>query len=340
MQRLVILAPNWLGDAVMALPAIADVRRALPEAHLAIAARAAVAPLFQLVPGVDDTILLRAGASLRRIGAWRSIGAELSGRRFDAAVVLPNSIHAALVASRARIPERWGYASGIRRRWLTRSIARTARGHQIDDYRRLVATLGFANGTREPRITVPEAARSAADQRLEDAGWNRNAPLVALAPGAAYGGAKRWPPERFAELASALAGDGLESVLVGSAADAETAGEVRRAFERRVGSDAGLHDLTGRTDLPTLAGVFTRCRALVTNDSGAMHLAAAAGVPVTAIFGPTNEHATRPVGNAHEVVSHPVWCRPCMLRECPIDHRCMHGVSVLAVVDAARRTIR
>ncbi|HMF94996.1 MAG TPA: lipopolysaccharide heptosyltransferase II [Vicinamibacterales bacterium] len=340
MQRLVILAPNWLGDAVMALPAIADVRRALPAAHLTIAARGAVAPLFQLVPEVNETIVLGGGASLRRVATWGSLGAELSGCGFDAALLLPNSMHAALVASRAGIPERWGYGNGIRRRWLTRSVPRTPRGHQTDYYRRLVAALGFANGPREPRMTVPESARSAADRLLEDAGWQRSAPLVALAPGAAYGGAKRWPPDRFAELAAVLAGDGLEAVLVGSAADAETAADVRRAFERRVGSVAALHDLTGRTDLPALAGALTHCRALITNDSGAMHLAAAAGVPVTAVFGPTNEDATRPIGDAHHVVSHQVWCRPCMLRECPIDHRCMRGVAVPAVVDAARRTMR
>jgi heptosyltransferase II len=341
MQRLVILAPNWLGDAVMALPAIADVRRGLPATHIAAAARAPVAPLFQLVPEVNETIVLSGRASLGRIGAWAAIGDELSGRGFDAALLLPNSMHAALLASRAGIPERWGYGGGVRRRWLTRSVPRISGGHQADYYRRLVAALGFANGAREPRITVSETPRSAADRLLADAGWHGSAPLVALAPGAAYGGAKRWPPERFGELAAALAADRIECVLVGSAADAGTANEVAHAFRSRVASTtANVHDLTGRTDLPALAGVLTRCRALVTNDSGAMHLAAAAGVPVTAVFGPTNEQATRPIGDAHQVVSHPVWCRPCLLRECPIDHRCMRGVTVSAVVDAARRTMR
>jgi lipopolysaccharide heptosyltransferase II len=340
MQRLVILAPNWLGDAVMALPAIADVRRGLSAAHITIAARAAVAPLFQLVPDVNETIVLSGRASMSRIDTWASIGDELSGRGFDAALLLPNSMHAALLASRAGIPERWGYGGAVRRRWLTRSIPRVDGGHQADYYRRLVAALGFPNGPREPRLAVSEAARSAADRLLADAGWDGSAPLVALAPGAAYGGAKRWPPERFAALAATLAADAIECVLIGSAADAGTAGEVARALDGSPGGAATIRDLTGRTDLAALAGVLTRCRALITNDSGAMHLAAAAGVPVTAVFGPTNEHATRPIGDAHAVVSHPVWCRPCMLRECPIDHRCMTGVTVPAVVDAARRTLR
>jgi len=120
--------------------------------------------------------------------------------------------------------------------------------------------------------------------------------------------------------------------MIGGAADAPTAAEI----ERRCPAVANA---VGRTDLSTLAGLLLHCRALVTNDSGAMHLAAAAGVPVTAVFGPTNEHETRPVGAAHVVVTHPVWCRPCMLRECPIDHRCMRGVHVGTVLDAARRTL-
>src|SRR5262249_54269687 len=144
----------------------------------------------------------------------------------------------------------------------------------------------------------------------------------------------------FAELAATLAADGVSCALIGSAADAATAAEIDNADARPKGSrSCALVNLVGRTDLPTLAGVLTRCRALVTNDSGAMHLAAAAGGRVPAIFGPTNEHATRPLGDGHAVITHPVWCRPCMLRECPIDHRCMRGVRPAAVVDAMRRML-
>src|SRR3954468_7554812 len=135
MQRLVILAPNWLGDAVMALPAIADVRRGLATAHITIAARAAVAPLFQLVPDVNDTIVLGRGASLARVGGWAEMGAELGGRGFDAALLFPNSIHAALLAHRAGIPERWGYGGGLRAQWLTRRVPRIRGRHQTDYYR-------------------------------------------------------------------------------------------------------------------------------------------------------------------------------------------------------------
>jgi len=347
MKHLVILAPNWLGDAVMALPAIADVRRASPDARITVAARAPIAPLFSLVPGVSETIVLSKPASIGDVARWTAIGAELSDRTFDTALVLPNSIHAAFVASRAGIPERWGYRTPFRGRLLTRAIARGGAMHQAEYYQRLVRELGFPSGPLEPRILVPDAARAAGDRLLAEAGWNGRTPLVALAPGAAYGGAKRWPPESFAELAATLAADGVSCVMIGSAADAATAAELKgapafdhdaaRASARQAG--VPIFDLVGKTDLPTLAGAMTRCRALVTNDSGAMHLAAAAGVKVAAVFGPTNEHATRPLGDAHAVIAHPVWCRPCMLRECPIDHRCMRGVRPATVVDATRRML-
>jgi heptosyltransferase-2 len=355
MKRLVILSPNWLGDAVMALPAIADLRRGAPDAEITVAARPGVAPLFQLVPDVNDTIVLPKPAAIHDLGRWSTLGAELAGRDFDTALLFPNSMHAALVVSRAGIPERWGYRTGWRGRLLTRAIRHTGGAHQVESYQQLVHALGFPNGPVEPRIRVPQDARDAAARLLTQEGWDGRAPLVALAPGAAYGGAKRWPPASFAELADALAADGVCCVMVGSPADAATAEEVARAFAtqalRRASPELGvladeqrresraLHNIVGRTDLPTLAGVMTYCRALVTNDSGAMHLGAAAGVSVTAVFGPTDERVTRPLGDAHVVLTHPVWCRPCMLRECPIDHRCMRGVGVSAVLASARRTL-
>ena len=346
MKRLVILSPNWLGDAVMALPSIADVRRAAPDAWIAIAARPAIAPLFRLVPEVDDTIVLSLPAAIHDVGRWRVLGAELAGRGFDTALLFPSSMHAALLVSRARIPERWGYRTGWRGSLLTRAVRRTTGLHQVESYRRLVHALGFPNGPIEPRVHVPQEARDAAARLLKEDGWDGQAPLVALAPGAAYGGAKRWPPEYFAELASALSASGVGCVMVGSAADAPTATDVARAFQACIGGldraglqGARLHDLVGRTDLMLLAGVMTHCRTLVTNDSGAMHLGAAAGVSVTAVFGPTDETATRPLGEAHAILTHSVWCRPCMLRECPLDHGCMRGVAVAAVLASARRTL-
>lgn len=333
--RFVIFAPNWLGDAVMALPAIADVRRAAPDASLTIAARPAIAPLFSMVPGIDDVVVL---------GSKR--GRE-SRPLFDTAILLPNSFHAALAAWRAGMPERWGYRTDWRRPLLTRAIDPPVGGHQVEYYQRLVGALGFPNGQPfpgQPHVAVSDELRGTGVRELKEAGWDGRRPLVALAPGAAYGDAKRWPPASFAELSRALANDGIQSVMVGGRADLPVARQIEAALGvpgAAVGTpfdgDVVLN-LMG-TDLPTLAGILSACRALVSNDSGAMHLGAALGLRVTAVFGPTNERLTRPAGDGHVVLTSPVWCRPCMMRECPIDHRCMRGVGVDRVVGAVRQML-
>jgi heptosyltransferase-2 len=194
--------------------------------------------------------------------------------------------------------------------------------------------------------TVPVPARALHDARalLMARGWDGLAPLVGIAPGAAYGGAKRWPPERVAALVTRLQEErSATCVLVGSAGDVPAA----RAIESTLGKDgragvagrsAGPIDLVGKTDLTTLLGILGHCAAFVSNDSGAMHLSAAAGVPVVAIFGPTDERATSPLGT-HEILTRPVWCRPCHLRECPIDHRCMTRITVDEVADAVGRQL-
>jgi heptosyltransferase-2 len=335
MNRLVILAPNWLGDAVMALPAIADVRRAAPDTHIAVAARPAVAPVFTLAPPVDEVVTLTRKASLGRVSSWRELGVEIAGGAFDTALLLPNSMHAALIASRAGIANRWGYKTAFRSSLLTRGVHAPSGLHQVEYYQHLVHRLGFPNGPVEPQLPVPAVAREAAADLLRSTGWDGRAKLAAIAPGAAYGGAKRWPPHAFGELIDALAADGVQSVLIGSQADAATGAEVVSRLVRR----EAVLNLIGRTDLVALAGVLTQCRALITNDSGAMHLGAAVGVSVTALFGPTDERATRPMGDSHVVIAHDVWCRPCMLRECPLDHRCLRRIQPATVLEAARRTL-
>jgi heptosyltransferase-2 len=310
----------------MALPAIADVRRGFPHATIVVAARKSVAPLFGMVRDVDEVIALGPLA--------QSIGCDA-----DAAILLPNSLRSAIDAARARVPERWGYRTDWRGMLLTRAIDRAPAGlHQIDYYRHLVRALGFPNGPDAPRLDVPAAIRAAAAQMLQQAGWDGQMPLAVLAPGAAYGGAKRWPPEFFAALSRALAGGGVRPVLIGSAADAPDG----HAIESALGQPAIVLNLIGKTDVPTLAGVLAAARTLVANDSGALHLGAAVGTPVTAMYGPTDERVTgpRPVNtspSAAVVLTHPVWCRPCGLRECPLDHACMRGIGVEAAVGAAMR---
>jgi heptosyltransferase II len=338
LNRLVIAAPNWLGDAVMALPAIADVRRTWPDAHLAVAARGSIAPLFTLVPGVNQVV------DLPPAGAPASAAAEaLRGHAFDAALLLPNSFHIAMAAKRAGIRERWGYRADWRGRLLTRGISRREGMHQAEYYQRLVHELGCANGPMRPELSVPESARRSGIDLVRTAGWAERAPLVALAPGAAFGGAKRWPAQSFASVAAELSKHGAAIVMIGAPADRLAGSEVEAALESLVGRGMNVINLVGKTDLPTLAGVLLAARVLVTNDSGAMHLAAALGVAVTAMFGPTRERETRPLAAAGGpdpvVLTHDVWCRPCMLRECPLLHACMRGIAADAVVAALRRTL-
>jgi heptosyltransferase-2 len=324
-KRLVVVAPNWLGDAVMALPAIADLRGQL-ACTIAVAARRSIAPMFTLVPGIDRVVTLDGGASDVE---------RLREGRFDAALLLPNSFRSAWVAWRAGVGERYGSPANARQWLLSRAVDVAGDMHQGERYQRLVGGLGLRSGPLTPRLGMPPAVRDAGVETLRRAGWNRQQPLVALAPGAAYGGAKRWPAARFAALAGALAADGVRTVLVGSRQDAERTDV--SAFQRPdLGNGRGPIQLMGQTDLPTLGGVLASCRALVSNDSGAMHFAAALGVPVTAIFGPTDETETGPLASRPDarpvVVTHDVWCRPCMLRECPLVHRCMRGITVEAVL--------
>jgi heptosyltransferase-2 len=333
-SRFVVFAPNWLGDTVMALPAIADVRRAVPEASLVIAARSAIAPLFSMVRGIDDIVVL--GEKKRgRESFWRARDEKDSRPLFDKAILLPNSFQSALTAWRAGVPERWGYRTAWRGPLLTHAIDPPSGVHQVEYYQRLVSALGFPNAHRpaQPQIALSDELLDTGTRELKSAGWDGRRPLVALAPGAAYGGAKRWPSASFAELARALADDGIQTVLVGGRGDLPVA----RAIEAELGGDIVLNLMA--TDLPTLAGILAACRALVSNDSGAMHLAAALGVRVTAVFGPTDERLTRPAGDTHVVLTRPVWCRPCMMRECPIDHRCMRGIGVDRVVGAVRQML-
>jgi heptosyltransferase-2 len=329
-NRVVIRAPNWLGDAVLALPAMAAVRRAFAHATLAVAAPPSIAPLFEEdTPVRPDAIVTLAG---------KADVAPLRAGRFDAVVLLPNSFRSAWVARRAGIPERWGYGGAFRRPLLTRAIPRPRRRalHHAEYYRALVRGLGIDVPADDgPSIRPRQATAARADAALARDGVAAADTLVGLAPGAAYGHAKRWPPRRVADLVVRLSRErGAVCVLVGAAGDREAGREIESA----VPPDVRVVNLIGRTDLRLLIGILARCRAFVSNDSGAMHLAAAAGLPVTAIFGPTDERVTAPIGD-HDLMIHPVFCRPCMLRDCPIDHRCMTGITVEAVYGAVARRL-
>ncbi|MBI4888474.1 MAG: lipopolysaccharide heptosyltransferase II [Acidobacteria bacterium] len=335
-----VLAPNWLGDAVMALPAMTDIRGAFPSSTLTVAARRGVAGVFALVPFVDQFVPLRwSGRWWQRrlfeadVAQIREIGAEL-------AILLPNSFASAWLVQRAMVPDRWGYAADLRRRLLSRAVPRPSGSmHQGAYYQYLTRELGIDSGPLEPAVTVPAPLVASARELLVSRGWDGARPLVVFAPGAAYGTAKRWIPAHVAGLAAALVrGRDATCVLVGSAGDRETTAGIAGAVEEA--ARPHVIDLAGATSIELLAAVLGAARVCVSNDSGAMHLAAAAGTAVVALFGPTNEYETAPLardGRPAAVLMHQVWCRPCMLRECPIDHRCMKGIPPARVYDEVTR---
>ena len=328
-RPLLVVAPNWLGDAVMALPAIADLARHFAEHPLTIAARPGVSSLFGMVPGVTAVV--------------KSDAAAIRAAAPAIAVLLPNSFASAWLARRAGVPERWGYATDMRHVLLTRAIPRPKQPmHQGAYYQHLVRELGIATGPLEPAVTIPTTAASDARRLLTQHGWDESIPLIVLAPGAAYGKAKQWIPAHVVGLVTALVRErGATCALVGSRGDASTTRAIREAAPAEC--RARILDLAGATTLPVLAAVISLAAACVSNDSGAMHLAAATGVPVVGIFGPTNEKATSPLARAgapSELVINRVWCRPCMLRECPIDHRCMTGIDPARVLLAVDRVSR
>jgi heptosyltransferase-2 len=342
-----------------------------------------------MVGGVDEVVPLQRTGRLGALLAARRDARRLRGR-FDVAILFPNSFRAAWMASRAGIAARWGYAADSRTHLLTRAVPRRPGGHQAEYYQRLVEGLGIpidpgpwdlraSDRERAPKgpLRIPAEAHEWARRTLAATGWQPGDTLIGMAPGAAYGSAKQWPPGRFAQLASELGQVGRvgqvgqvrgpgerratrpRTVLVGSAGDRGACDEVVRIARATPGPGPQTTDtrlptpdlvinLAGATDLRQLAAVIAECAAFVSNDSGAMHLAAAVGVPVVAIFGSTNEHETAPLpwvtdfrlarrstqceggtfGSPHVIITADVWCRPCMLRECPLDHACMTGIDV------------
>ena len=336
---MLVVAPNWLGDAVMALPAFADIRRAHAQARLIVAARPSIAPLYSMVPGVDSTILTQWRGSMTDRRLLQGDVRQILTERVERAILFPNSFASAWVLRRARVRDRWGYAADLRRPLLTRAVRRP-RGsrHQGAYYQHLVKELGISNGPLEPVLTVPESAIEEARSLLRARGWDESRRLLVVAPGAAYGTAKRWLPRHFAALISrAIRETGVHVVLVGAPADAVSASlvlESTSAAEREA-----IVDLTGATTLQALAGVMSVAAACVSNDSGAMHLAGAVGTPLAAVFGPTREKETAPLtrhGGRSAVLINHVWCRPCMLRECPFEHQCMTGLKPARVFESVR----
>lgn len=337
-RRVVVRGPNWLGDLVMAAPAIRAIGDAWPDATVDVAVPAGLAPIVAVLDPRAGVVPLegRTGPTV----AWRH-AAQIAAGHYDHAILFTNSFASALAVRQAGVPERWGYRRDARGALLTRAIrpraARRMSTHHADDYAALVEALGLPRPALALQAVLPEGARDEAMPLLREAGWDGLAPILACAPGAAYGAAKQWPPRLVARVAEAWIADGGVVVVVGAAADRPAAMAVTSAMTvAGTGTtSARVLDLTARTSLLALAGVLGIASRVLANDSGAMHVAAALGTPTVAVFGPTREWATAPLG-PHRILTHDVWCRPCMLRECPLDHRCMTGVAPDRVIAALR----
>lgn len=332
-MKILVRATNWIGDAVMSLPALRAVRGRFPEAQLTVLAKPWVAALYEGEPSIDRVIPL-AGAPGARDWAlkWKLIH-QLRGERFDLAILFPNSFESAAIVSLAGVKRIVGYRRDGRGFLLSDPITRPAKGeiprHERFYYLEMLRRAGLIDSIPDvPAICLGgiTEARLRGEELLARAGVRL--PVIGVSPGAAYGAAKRWLPERFGESAARLAAEIAGSVAVfGSAAETKMCGEVARAAHGR--------NFAGETSLRDFIDMTAACRLFLTNDSGAMHIASALGVPSVTIFGPTDETATGPLGEAARIVRTPVECAPCLLRECPIDHRCMTRVTAQRVVAEA-----
>ncbi len=323
--RTLVIAPNWVGDLVMAEPVL----RALAASgrELTLFVKAPLAPLARLLPGVAATIA-------RGADATAAVAAMAAGG-FDEAVVLPNSFRSAWLPARAGIARRFGYRGDLRAPLLAPALPRPrGRRPQVEDYRELLAAMAVpVPDDWVPRLALPAGLVAGGRERLARARIEvGRQPLVGLFPGAEWGPSKRWPMARFAELARELRRrrPALAEIVV--------AGPKEVWLAVRVHEESGrIHPVIGPDlDLAGLAGVLSHLDVLVTNDSGPMHLAAALGVPCVALFGPTDRRRTAPAGEGHQVLSLDRWCAPCFRRRCPlIHHRCLRGIGAGTVADAA-----
>ena len=313
--RILIRGSNWLGDSVISMSAVRAIKAGRPDAHITVLAPEKIAPVWKLVPEVDEVISLT-GRSL--FGAVRLIRRKTA---FDVAILFPNSLRVALEARLAGVPRRVGFRGHNRRRLLNQIIPERSKlgpiEHQVLHYLQIAREVG---GLAEPPVIrgfLPRAKSNGAGAK------------IGLCPGAEYGPAKRWLPERFAEVATAVSAQRpVQWILFGTAGDAE----IGATIEASVG--ARCTNRIGQTTMNELIAELSECALLLTNDTGTMHLATILGVPVVAVFGSTEPNLTGPLGNASHVIRHQVECSPCFLRECPIDFRCMKAVTVPEVVEA------
>ena len=333
-ERILVRGTNWIGDAVMTLPALSAIRKTYPEARISVLVKPWVADIYQLCPHVDEVILYeRPGIHDGKGGIFRLVR-ELKARNFHLAVCLQNAIEAAIITRLAGIPLRAGYNSDGRGFLLTHAVRRTGaikKVHQADYYLAMTRALGCADAEGGPYLRLRPEDDGPVEELLLNYGLKAARLLVGFAPGAHYGPAKKWFPERFAVLADRLKDEfQAQIILFGSDADRETTKTIQQAAGRP------LIDLAGRTNLRTAVALIARCGLFVSNDSGLMHVAGALDIPTIAVFGSTNPITTAPLGEKSVIIYKGAACSPCLKETCPADFRCMEMIETDEVIGTAR----
>ena len=335
--RVIVRAPTWVGDAVMSVPALRELRALLPAANITVVARPGTADVFLDADFIDHVIEIESGF-------LASVG-QLRRGKFDLALLFQNAFAAAARTFAARIRFRIGYNTDRRAPLLTTALPlppwRNER-HESFYYLNIVAELErmLFRSTRiadkQPRfdLAVSDNRKQQAHALLQEKGLSTDRPVAILCPGSVNSRAKRWPIERYAELCDRLASQGMTVVLIGSPAEVAVSSEVS------AGATYQPLVLTGNTSVAQAVALISIADVLVTNDTGPAHIGAAVGTPTLVIFGPTNPLTTYPLSPHAEIVRQPPDCAPCMLRDCPIDHRCMTAVSVDEVFRRAMAMIR
>ena len=341
MPKLLVRCTNWVGDAVISIPALREIRRVHPGWEIVLLARPWVADLYRREDFCDRIVLYEnKGRHAGLAGKWR-LGAALRREHFERAILLQNAFDAALLAWLADIPERIGYARDRRRLLLTQPIRvprpRQTPKHERFYYLEMLRRAGLIE--RLPENSDMKLSRTEEAAAAGRAYWEAHRVVgerwIGISPGAANSRAKRWLPARFAEAGRKLATNlDARVVVFGSSSEAGLCAEVASG----VGTPAV--DLAGRTSLAEFIDLAAACSVFLTNDTGAMHISAALGVPTVAVFGPTDEAATGPVSRSARLIREPVDCSPCLLRDCPIDHRCMTRIEPQQVVEMASALLR
>lgn len=336
-KRVVVRGTNWIGDSVMSVPALRALRRVLPNAEITLVLRPGARGLFADVDFVDHLLVYdrrNVFSVLRQISEWRQ-------GNFDLALLFQNAFEAALIPFLAAVPLRLGYATEARQAMLTHPLAlpdwRSSR-HEVFYYLYLITALEqllyntseICETDPDASLSISEARRQEAKVLLEKNGLSLERNIVALCPGSINSRAKRWPTASFAALADILLSEGSQVVLVGSQAEEDVAHKVTREMRQKPVV------LTGKTTIDQLTAILGIVDLVVTNDTGPAHIAAALGRPTLVIFGPTNPLTTRPFFGQAEIIRHPPDCAPCMLRDCPIDHRCMTAITVEEVFERSQ----